>query len=63
MACGCRKRKAGESAFNASAGVQAGSQVYHEVFREDGTSTGRRFDSLISAQRYANSIGGTIRPV
>lgn len=64
MACGCNKRRgAGQSAFTASAGVVAGSQTWHEVFRDDGTATGRRFDSLVSAQRYADSIGGTIRPV
>ena len=40
----------------------ASTQIIHEVFR-DGVSTKRRFTSLPAATRYAQSVGGTIRPV
>lgn len=40
---------------------QAGAQVFHEVFKDD-MATGRRFSSLISAQRYADAIGGRVKP-
>lgn len=48
-----------------SAGAaQAGSQKYHEVL-VDGQPIGRRFTSLIAAQRYAaaRGDGATVRPV
>jgi len=42
--------------------VQAGSQKYYEVLKGE-TFTGRRFTSLVSANRYANAIGGKVRTV
>lgn len=40
--------------------MAAASAVFHEVWK-DGSYTGRRFNSLVSAQRYAKAIDGTVR--
>ena len=42
--------------------VQAGSQKYYEVWRGE-TFTGRRFTSLVSANRYAKAIDGKVRTI
>lgn len=45
-----------EAAFKA---MQAGSQIYYEV-TNPANQTMRRFTSLMSAQRYADSCGGKV---
>lgn len=42
--------------------AQAGSQKFHEVWKDD-MFTGRRFTSLVSADRYAKAIGGKVRTI
>lgn len=56
MGCGCRKK----ASTDTRAAVEAGSRVLYEVFLND-SSTGRRFNSLITAQSYARKIGGEVR--
>lgn len=56
MGCGCRKK----ASTDTRAAVDAGSRVLYEVFLND-SSTGRRFNSLITAQSYARKIGGEVR--
>jgi hypothetical protein len=56
MACRCRKN-ATPPAVQA---LQAGAQVYHEVWL-DGAFTGKRFTSIIMAQAYAAEIDGEVR--
>jgi hypothetical protein len=56
MGCGCRKK----ATTDTRAAVDAGSRVMYEVYLND-TSTGRRFNSLITAQQYASKIGGEVR--
>lgn len=58
MGCGCRKR----ATVDTRQAVDAGSRVMYEVFVND-TSSGRRFNSLITAQSYAKKIGGEVRTV
>ncbi len=57
MACRCRKTNTLAASVQA---LQAGSQVYHEVWL-DGSFTGQRFTSIIMAQHYADEIGGEVR--
>jgi hypothetical protein len=56
MGCGCRKKKAGDSRL----AVDAASRLTYEVY-VNGKPSGRRFTSLISAQSYADKIGGTVQ--
>lgn len=56
MGCGCRKK----TSTDTRAAVDAGSRVMYEVYLND-TSTGRKFNSLITAQSYARKIGGEVR--
>jgi len=56
MGCGCRKK----SSMDTRTAVDAGSRVIYEVFLND-SSSGRRFNSLITAQQYAKKIGGEVR--
>lgn len=56
MGCGCRKK----ASTDTRAAVEAGSRVMYEVFLND-SSTGRKFNSLITAQSYARKIGGEVR--
>lgn len=42
------------------AGRQAASQVFHEVYTKDGQFL-RRFTSIISAERYARTVGGSVK--
>ena len=58
MGCGC-----GQRTGNAAQAVSAASGVYHEVLNASGAPVGRRFSSLLSAQQYADRIGGSTRPV
>jgi hypothetical protein len=58
MACGCNKGRATLNGDTQTA-LTASTAVYYEVYRQD-VFTGRRFTSLLSAQRYADSIGGTV---
>lgn len=58
MGCGCRKNKAND----ARRAVDAASRLTYEVDL-NGKPTGRRFTSLISAQTYANKIGGEVRTI
>lgn len=63
MSCGC-KGAAPVSRTDANArAVAAGSSQTYEVVKANGTSTGRRFTSLVAASGYASRIGGTTRPV
>lgn len=55
MGCGCRKNKIQRTIQAAT----AGSSMTYEVF-VNGTSTGRSFTSLVSAQQYAQQVGGEI---
>lgn len=57
MACRCRKGNTSPASVQA---LQAGSQVYHEVWL-NGSFTGKRFTSLIMAQHYATTINGEVR--
>ena len=58
MGCGCRKR----ATTNTRQAVEAGSRVMYEVFLND-RSSGRKFNSLITAQQYADKIGGEVRAI
>jgi hypothetical protein len=58
MGCGCRKNSTSQT----RAAVDAGSRVMYEVFLND-TSTGRKFNSLITAQSYAKKVGGEVRAI
>lgn len=72
MPCGCSGRGTSRSYRTpASTGVppsvaaaaQAGAGTVHEVVKPNGAPSGRRFTSLVAAARYAQAIGGTVRPV
>jgi hypothetical protein len=62
MACGCNKRRGGTTPTALNRAVQAGSQTFYEV-DVNGSFSGRRFTTLLAAQRYADSRGGTVRTV
>lgn len=49
-----------QSATASIAAVEAGSQVWHEIWR-GGRYTGRRSSSLVSAQQIAARMGGEVR--
>lgn len=57
-----RTGKRGHAGLSPDVAAQAGSQKYHEVYLGDRFS-GRRFTSLVSAQRYAKTVGGSVRTV
>jgi hypothetical protein len=69
MGCGCGQRTPnavrapGRLMPAGASGVDAGSYKEYEVITARGTSTGRRFTSLVAASGYAARIGGTTRPV
>ena len=52
MGCGCRG--------SASAAVTAAAITFHYVVDADGAYTGRRYTSLLAADTYARSIGGSV---
>lgn len=64
MGCNCGKnRRVGMSTTVTTRTVDpvvAGSKVWYEVWR-NGTYTGRRSDSLMSAQAIAERLGGEVR--
>jgi len=53
MGCGCRKKSGTDARTSTSAGK-------YQVWRS-GSFTGRTFTSLVSAQAYADRIGGEVR--
>lgn len=73
MPCGCSGRGTARSyrtpaqsagvPQSVAAAAQAGAGTVHEVVKSDGAPSGRRFTSLVAAARYAQAIGGTVRPV
>jgi hypothetical protein len=66
MACNCGRTRSGArstSQPDTTKAVTAGSAVTHEVLTASGASTGRKFQSLISANAYAQRIGGKVRAV
>ncbi len=67
MSCGCKGDPLGVP-LSETLAAEAGSQVYHGVFIEQANGelsfTGRRFTSMIAAQRYADGRkNGVVRPV
>ena len=58
MGCGCRKNKT--AITRTQAGANGGGN-YEVVL--NGVRTGRRFTSLVSAQTYADRIGGTVENI
>lgn len=67
MGCGCGKRSTTRQATPrpaspspTTAPVDAAAQVFHEVYK-NGRFTGRRFSSIMAAQRYADRIGGEVK--
>ncbi len=67
--CAARARQNKTATFRvpagaeSAAGASAGSTATYEVVSARGTSTGRRFTSLVAATQFAQRIGGTTRPV
>lgn len=53
--CGCN------GTISAESGLAAAQQVFHYVYLNE-VYTGRRFSSILAADEYARSIGGSTSP-
>ena len=72
MACNCGSNRAGRRGVNmpatrststaSASAVTAATKVWYEVWR-NGASTGRRSDSLVTAQEIARRLNGEVRTV
>lgn len=66
MACNCGSNRAGRRGVNmpptstaTASAVSAASKVWYEVWR-NGAPTGRRSDSLVTAQEIARRLNGEV---
>lgn len=57
MGCGCRKNKTNNDSRVLAA--DSASRLTYEVWR-NGSYTGRAFTSLVTANAYANRVGGEV---